>query len=172
MTQCTLFSEILSNESSLENYCENLIRKINFKNGGINTRVNLDIALKNRVTEMDSIMFVGADVIHPTNVSRQHPSIAGKELLFYLFLARKVFFIAVVASGNSSCSITAVRVCKQYPKLGKCSIETILGMTEMIEQLLDYNCQINRRLPTKIIFYRDGNVVFFIFDKVFKENII
>ena len=62
----------------------------------------------------------------------------------------------MVASGNSSCSITAARVCKQYPKEGKCSIETIVGMTEMIEQLLDYNYQIHKRLPTKIIFYRDG----------------
>ena len=80
MTQCAILSEIPS-DNLVKNYCENLVRKINFKNGGINTKVNLDIALRNRILEMDSIMFVGADVIHPTNVTRQHPSIAGKECL-------------------------------------------------------------------------------------------
>jgi hypothetical protein len=72
-----MFSEIPSDEKSLKNYCENLIRKINFKNGGINTIVNLDQALKTKKSNNDSIMFFGADVIHPTNVTRQHPSIAG-----------------------------------------------------------------------------------------------
>jgi len=81
MTQCAAYSEIPSDEKSLKNYCENLVRKINFKNGGINTRVNLDIALKNKKSEKDFYMFFGADVIHPTNVTRQHPSIAGMEVL-------------------------------------------------------------------------------------------
>jgi hypothetical protein len=76
MTQCAVLSKIAANRS-LGNYCENLIRKINFKNSGINTRVNLDTALKNKKSKTDSYMFFGADVIHPTNVTRQHPSIAG-----------------------------------------------------------------------------------------------
>jgi hypothetical protein len=66
------------------------------------------------------------------------------------------FFIALVGSGDSLCSTTAVRVCQQYPKEGKCSIETILGLTEMSEQLLDYNRHANKVLPNKIVFYRDG----------------
>ncbi len=78
MTQCTRFSEIPTDGKSLNNYCENLVRKINFRNGGINTKINLDIALKNKKSNYDSIMFFGADVIHPTNVTRQHPSIAGR----------------------------------------------------------------------------------------------
>jgi hypothetical protein len=69
-------------------------------------------------------------------------------------------FVAIVGSGDSSCSITAVRVCKQYPKEGKCAIETIVGMTEMVRQLLDYNRQVNQRLPNKIVFYRDGKCFF------------
>jgi len=77
MTQCAVFSKIASNRS-LTSYCENLIRKINFKNSGINTKVNLDDALKNKKSKTDSFMFFGADVIHPTNVTRQHPSIAGR----------------------------------------------------------------------------------------------
>ncbi len=87
MTQCVIFQDIpLRDEKSLKNYCENIIRKINFKNSGINTIVNLDLAIKDKKLKNDSIMFFGADVIHPTNVTRQHPSIAGedkkKQILF------------------------------------------------------------------------------------------
>ncbi|CAF2716662.1 unnamed protein product [Rotaria sp. Silwood2] len=62
----------------------------------------------------------------------------------------------VVGSGDSLCSTTAVRVCQQYPKEGKCSIETIVGMADMVEQLLDYYRQANKVLPNKVVFYRDG----------------
>ncbi|CAF3561339.1 unnamed protein product [Rotaria sp. Silwood1] len=137
MTQCVLLLKIEANRS-LTSYCENLIRKINYKNSGINTKVNLNEALKYKKSQKDSYMFFGADVIHPTNVTRQHPSIA-----------------AVVGSGDSLCSTTAVRVCQQYPKEGKCSIETIIGMTDMVKQLLDYYRQANKVLPNKIVFYRD-----------------
>ena len=75
MTQCADLLKI-GNNSSWKSYCENLIRKINFKNAGINTKVNLDVALKNKKSTKDAWMFFGADVIHPTNVTRQHPSIA------------------------------------------------------------------------------------------------
>lgn len=76
MTQCADLNKIAANRS-LNGYCDNLIRKINFKNAGVNTKVNLDVALKNKKSQNDAWMFFGADVIHPTNVSRQHPSIAG-----------------------------------------------------------------------------------------------
>lgn len=76
MTQCADLNKIAANRSP-SSYCENLIRKINFKNAGINTKVNLDVALKNKKSTKDAWMFFGADVIHPTNVTRQHPSIAG-----------------------------------------------------------------------------------------------
>ncbi|CAF3412997.1 unnamed protein product [Rotaria socialis] len=138
MTQCVLLSKVATNRS-LPGYCENLIRKINFKNSGINTKVNLNQALKNKKSTTDAYMFFGADVIHPTNVTRQHPSIA-----------------VVVGSCDSLCSTTAVRVCQQFPKEGKCSIETIIGMTDMVEQLLDNYRQLNKILPNKVVFYRDG----------------
>lgn len=82
MTQCAVYSKI-ANPKALRNYSENLIRKINFKNAGINTQVNLNIALKNKKSQNDDYMFIGADVIHPTNVTRQHPSIAGRESYFF-----------------------------------------------------------------------------------------
>ncbi|CAF5184157.1 unnamed protein product, partial [Rotaria sp. Silwood1] len=65
-------------------------------------------------------------------------------------------FLAVVGSCDSLCSTTAVRVCQQFPKEGKCSIETIIGMTDMVGELLDNYCQVNKILPNKIVFYRDG----------------
>ena len=58
-----------------------------------------------------------------------------------------------------------MRVCQQYPKQGKCSIETILGLTDMVEELLDYYQKANKVLPNKIVFYRDGK-----FDDFFSIN--
>jgi hypothetical protein len=72
-------------------------------------------------------------------------------------------YLAVVGSGNASCSTTAARVCKQYSKQDICFVETIVGMTEMIEQLLDYNHQVNQRLPNRIVFYRDGKIFVFFY---------
>jgi hypothetical protein len=88
MTQCALLSKIAANRS-LQSYCENLIRKINYKNAGINTKVNLDEALKYKKSKTDSYMFIGADVIHPTNVSRQHPSIAGISIYFIMIIRKE-----------------------------------------------------------------------------------
>lgn len=66
--------------------------------------------------------------------------------------------VAVVGSGDSLCSTSAARVCQQYPKQGKCSIETIVGLTEMVQDLLDYYRQANKVLPNKVVFYRDGKM--------------
>jgi hypothetical protein len=167
MTQCAVLSKIANNRS-VQSYCENLIRKINFKNSGINTKVNLDEALKYKKSKTDSYMFFGADVIHPTNVTRQHPSIAGIDFFHELLKKTIAFFVlAVIGSGDSLCSTTAVRVCQQFPKEGKCSIETILGLTEMVEQLLDYRRQANKVLPNKIVFYRDGKSFDFFFSRIY-----
>ncbi|UJR29319.1 hypothetical protein I4U23_010532 [Adineta vaga] len=138
MTQCAVYSEIYMDER-MTNYCDNLIRKINFKNGGINTEVVLYSAFKDRNIDKDKLMFFGGAVLHPMNVTCQNPSIA-----------------AIVGSGNSSCSTTATRVSKQYPKEGNRSIHMIVGMAEMIIELLDYYRHENQYLPNKVIFYRDG----------------
>jgi hypothetical protein len=65
-------------------------------------------------------------------------------------------FLAVTGSCDLSCSRTAVRVCEQYPKHGKCTLETIVGLTDMVDELLDYYQEVNHGLPNKIVFYRDG----------------
>jgi len=82
MTQCAIYSEIPSDEKSLRNYCENLVRKINFKNGGINITVDLDSALRNRKSQDDLFMFFGAVLTSATNVSRQHSTIAGRNFIY------------------------------------------------------------------------------------------
>ncbi|CAF1244396.1 unnamed protein product [Rotaria sordida] len=125
MTQCVNYSEILSDEKSANDYCRNLIRKINFKNGGINIKLDLSDVWRNKKSPNDSYMYFGAALTSSTDVSRQYSTLA-----------------AIVGSGNDSCSTTAARVCKQYPKGDFSSIETIAGMTKMIEQLLDYNYEI------------------------------
>jgi hypothetical protein len=76
MTQCIDSSKIRG--PGLKSYCENLLRKINVKNGGINTKINFNGTLNGKISENDRWMVFGADVIHPTNVSQQHPSIAGR----------------------------------------------------------------------------------------------
>ncbi|CAF1157882.1 unnamed protein product [Adineta ricciae] len=130
----------------LDNMCENLLRKINFKMQGTNTKVSLPITIASNNTTSakskaidDAWQFMGADVIHP--VCRQDkPSIA-----------------AVVGSGDSLCSTSAVRICKQWPRSGKCAIEAIVDLQQMVAELLEYYRGGNKnRLPNKIVFYRDG----------------
>ncbi|CAF2760829.1 unnamed protein product [Rotaria sp. Silwood2] len=156
VTQCLLYSKLQEQmekfqrtqrghpDRILDNMCENLLRKINFKMQGINTTVHLPIHTANGTTASatskteDAWQFMGADVIHP--VCRQDkPSIA-----------------AVVGSGDAVCSTSAVRVCKQWPKNGKCAIEAIVDLKQMVTELLEYYREGNGRLPNKIVFYRDG----------------
>ena len=85
MTQCVYWPTVKNNRS-VQSYCEHLVRKINMKNSGINTQVQLDVLRRNRTKSPDALMFFGADVIHPTNVTRSHPSIAGLTFIFESFL--------------------------------------------------------------------------------------
>ena len=158
-TQCLLYSKLEeqmerfrrtqrgSPDRILDNMCENLLRKINFKLQGTNTKVHLPINTSSNATtatastkskKEDAWQFMGADVLHP--ICRQEkPSIA-----------------AVVGSGDSVCSTSAVRVCKQWPKTGKCAIEAVVELQQMVRELLEYYQAGNDRLPNKIVFYRDG----------------
>ncbi|CAF3522455.1 unnamed protein product [Rotaria sordida] len=156
VTQCLLYSKLEEQmdrfqrtqrghpDRILDNMCENLLRKINFKMQGINTKVELPIRTTNGIVASatskteDIWQFMGADVIHP--VCRQDkPSIA-----------------AVVGSGDAVCSTSAVRICKQWPRNGKCAIEAIVELKQMVTELLEYYREANSRLPNKIVFYRDG----------------
>jgi hypothetical protein len=90
----TLTPLSLSNEKYLKSYCENLVRKINFKTDIINTIVNLDITLQNqKKINNDLIMFIDVDVIHPINLTRQHSSIASMKFSFSMKKINFFFFV-------------------------------------------------------------------------------
>ncbi|CAF3230385.1 unnamed protein product [Rotaria socialis] len=117
---------------------DNLSQKINGKLGGINSVVNTKLALSHSSRE-DIFMFFGADVTHST-CSTDRPSIA-----------------AVVASRDPTNTLYAARICEQYPKKGRCSVEIIKELDRMVADLLQVFARTcGGRLPNKIVFYRDG----------------
>ncbi|CAF3351794.1 unnamed protein product [Rotaria sp. Silwood1] len=138
VTQCVSFQTLERNLSKLDMYVQNLSQKINAKMGCINGVVNLKAALS-RPSNEDLFMFFGADVTH-TTCSAERPSIA-----------------AVVGSRDPTNSLYAARLCEQYPKLGRCSMEIIKDLDKMIVELLHlFARSCGNRLPNKIVFYRDG----------------
>ncbi|CAF1006461.1 unnamed protein product [Didymodactylos carnosus] len=138
VTQCASFSAIQGHSGKLRMYVENLSQKINGKLGCINGVVKLKSTLQCPQKE-DLFMFMGADVTH-TTCSREKPSIA-----------------AVVASRDTTGSLYAARLCEQYPNLSLRSLEIIKELEKMVVDLLCvFQSSCNNRLPTKIVFYRDG----------------
>ncbi|CAF3999072.1 unnamed protein product [Rotaria sordida] len=138
MTQCVNFQALERNMNKLDMYVENLSQKINGKLGGINGVVNIKSALSHSSRE-DLFMFFGADVTHST-CSSDRPSIA-----------------AVVGSRDLTNSLYAARLCEQYPKKGRCSLEIIKELDKMVIDLLQvFADSCGDRLPNKIVFYRDG----------------
>ncbi|CAF4903023.1 unnamed protein product [Rotaria sp. Silwood1] len=138
ITQCASFQAIQRNSEKLHMYVENLSQKLNAKIGGINGIVNLKAAL-NQASNNDRFMFFGVDVTHTTS-SKERPSIA-----------------AIVGSCDPTCSRYAVRLCEQYSKKERCSIEIIKEMDKMVIDLLRiYARSCGNTLPNRIVFYRDG----------------
>ncbi|CAF3974965.1 unnamed protein product [Adineta steineri] len=138
MTQCVNFQALKRNISNLRMYVENISQKINGKLGGINGIINLKSALSHSSKD-DLFMFFGADVTHST-CSTDRPSIA-----------------AVVGSCDTTNNLYAARLCEQYPKTGRCSVEIIKELETMIGQLIQLFAEHHGGyLPNKIIFYRDG----------------
>ncbi|CAF3760682.1 unnamed protein product [Rotaria socialis] len=137
-TQCVDMQALRSNINKLHMYVDNLSQKINGKLGGINSVVNTKLALSHSSRE-DIFMFFGADVTHST-CSTDRPSIA-----------------AVVASRDPTNTLYAARICEQYPKKGRCSVEIIKELDRMVADLLQVFARTcGGRLPNKIVFYRDG----------------
>ncbi|CAF1041399.1 unnamed protein product [Rotaria sordida] len=137
-TQCIDMEALVKNIGNLNMYVDNLSQKINSKLGGINSVVNTKLALS-RSSKEDLFMFFGADVTHST-CSTDRPSIA-----------------AVVASRDPTNTLYAARLCEQYPKKGRCSMEIIKELDQMVADLLRVFARTcGGRLPNKIVFYRDG----------------
>ncbi|CAF4038167.1 unnamed protein product [Rotaria magnacalcarata] len=138
MTQCVSFQALTRNIANLNMYVENISQKINGKLGGINGVINSKAALYHSSRD-DLFMFFGADVTHST-CSSDRPSIA-----------------AVVGSRDLTNSRYAARLCEQYPKKGRCSLEIIKELDTMVADLLHvFAKSCGNRLPNKIVFYRDG----------------
>ncbi|CAF2767340.1 unnamed protein product [Rotaria sp. Silwood2] len=138
ITQCTSFQAIERNSEKLHMYVENLSQKINTKIGGINGIINLKTAL-NQASNNDRFMFFGVDVTHTTS-SKERPSVA-----------------AIVGSCDPSCNRYAARICEQYPKKNRCSIEIIKDMDKMVTELLQvFALSCGNTLPNRIVVYRDG----------------
>ncbi|CAF3078686.1 unnamed protein product, partial [Rotaria sp. Silwood2] len=137
-TQCIDLEALRNNINQLNMYVDNLSQKINGKLGGINSVVNIKLALS-RSSREDIFMFFGADVTHST-CSTDRPSIA-----------------AVVGSRDPTNTLYAARLCEQYPKKGRCSVEIIKELDRMVADLLEVFARTcGGRLPNKIVFYRDG----------------
>ncbi|CAF0770466.1 unnamed protein product [Didymodactylos carnosus] len=138
VTQCTSFPAIQKNIGKLDMYLNNLVQKFNAKLGGMNQVVALTRALTSANTRDDVFMFFGADVTHIT-CSREKPSVA-----------------AVLGSRDSTSTQYACRIVEQFPSKGKIALEIIKDLYGIATDLLKIFATSNGRLPTKIVFYRNG----------------
>ncbi|CDS41461.1 eukaryotic translation initiation factor 2c [Echinococcus multilocularis] len=122
------------------NVCNNLMLKINAKLGGINWVVE-DLCSR-RSDEL--LMVVGADVTHP-----------GPNSARYGFKKS----VAAVVTSISRDLMRYVAIVRQQDQIreGKSTREDIDGMEGIFSDLLKTFAKHNNdRLPTKVIFYRDG----------------
>lgn len=143
VTQCCLSN--LANKAS-DQYLANLGLKINAKLGGNNVELNhLSIS-----GGAGHVMFVGADVNHPSARNETCPSIA-----------------AVVSTMNwPAINRYATRVRAQTHRC-----EKILGFGNMCLELIESYAQLNKVRPESIIIFRDG-VSEGQFDMVLQEELV
>ncbi|XP_059625093.1 protein argonaute 2-like isoform X2 [Cornus florida] len=146
VSQCCLATPVNKGNDA---YLANLALKINAKLGGSNIELE-------RLPHFEGgghVMFVGADVNHPTgswNSARPSPSIA-----------------AVVATVNwPALNRYAARIWPQDPR-----IEKILKFGSMCLDLIDSYAQFNKVKPQKIVVFRDG-VSEGQFDMVLNEELL
>jgi eukaryotic translation initiation factor 2C len=118
------------------NTMDNVLKKLNAKIGGVNFGIYVQGLPQKIFTE--PVMIVGADVTHFTR-SDQKPSIA-----------------AVVATSDPTASKYISRVKALYPVGERMSVEYIRDMKSVMAGILREFGGINKRLPGKIIYYRDG----------------
>ncbi|CAF1553255.1 unnamed protein product, partial [Didymodactylos carnosus] len=159
ITQCVSFQALERNCGKLDMYVQNLSQKINAKLGCINGVVNLKSALS-RPQNDDLFMFMGADLTHTTS-STDRPSIAAvvgsRDATGSLYAARKSSLMYITLTQNGYNFSNRSGLCEQFPKAGRCSVEIIKELDTIATELLHvFQQQSGGRLPTKIVFYRDG----------------
>eukprot|EP01018_Ginkgo_biloba_P029294 Gb_21789 [translate_table: standard] len=135
VTQCCLYECVIKCSDSTKfgsQYLANLALKINAKVGGSNAAL-----LTRQIPRFGNsqVIYFGADVSHPSPGDKNSPSVA-----------------AVVASINWPwCNRYVARI--RYQKHRQ---ENIEQLGEMSKELLKEYLKVNRQLPQKIIFFRDG----------------
>lgn len=127
-TQCVTRSKV---EKANDQYCNNLVLKINGRLNGINSHPETE-ALK-RMSKKPFMIF-GMDVSHPPPGVKNMPSIAG-----------------VVASMNHLSTKYEAQSRVQDP-----TVEIIVDLGSMVRSLMDSFLAVNKALPMQLIFFRDG----------------
>lgn len=148
VTQCCLYQNLTKLTSQ---FLANLALKINAKLGGCNTVLynSLPRQIPRIFSDNQPVIFMGADVTHPHPLDDVSPSV-----------------VAVVGSMNWPASNRYIpRMRSQTHRQ-----EIIENLDLMVYELLDEFLLENKKLPSKIIFFRDG-VSETQFQKVLKEEL-
>eukprot|EP01018_Ginkgo_biloba_P029286 Gb_13708 [translate_table: standard] len=137
ITQCCLFEHVrkCGDQKYGSQYLANLALKINAKVGGSNAALLNSLSHQLPRFGNSQVIYFGADVNHPGSRDEKSPSIA-----------------AVVASINWPSSNRYVAKLRSQ----KNRQEHIEQLGEMCKELLDEYLKVNKRLPDKVLFFRDG----------------
>lgn len=131
-TQCIKISNVKKCQSGNKPLLCNLIQQINSKLNGTNHIVAMT-GMPDCLHE-ENYMFIGADVSHPSPDCKNIPSIA-----------------AISASHDKAAMKYSIEIKLQEPKQ-----EMIAKMTDMIYRKIGIYKKYMGKLPTRIIYYRDG----------------
>lgn len=115
--------------------CSNLLLKINAKLNGASHKLTENVPkLKDLLKGLDNVMFIGADVTHPSPDQKRIPSIVG---------------VAASHDEFGACYNTQYR-CQNGAE------EIIKDMDDIIAQHLNFYKKQRKCFPSRIIYYRDG----------------
>ncbi|KAF7968418.1 hypothetical protein HWV62_30621 [Athelia sp. TMB] len=128
-TQCVTVTKVRNKAD--DQYCNNVVLKINARLGGINFLPNTPEFQELRKSHF---MIFGMDVSHPPPGVKNMPSIAG-----------------VVSSVDSGATIYEAQSSVQEP-----SVEIIIDLAKMVFNLMKSYLKMHDKLPLRLIFFRDG----------------
>ena len=114
----------------------NILLKVNGKLNGTNHKIadDRDALLKSLMAPIENVMYLGADVTHPSPDQRQIPSVVG---------------VAASHDKYGACYNCQYRL--QVP-----TKECIEDMESIVSEHLKIYNRYQKKYPSKIIYYRDG----------------
>ncbi|KAL9928650.1 LOW QUALITY PROTEIN: protein argonaute-2-like [Glossina fuscipes fuscipes] len=135
LTQC-IKEKTVSRAYTDMSVMRNLMLKLSAKLNGTNHKVpeEKEQGIRKLLQSIRNVMFIGADVTHPSPDQRHIPSVVG---------------VAASHNAHGACYNT------QY-RLQKSTVENIEDMKSIIEDVLDVYKSYQDRYPDHIIYYRDG----------------